>query len=195
MSGLHYAVKALPACVQETLSSLGYHRADIRVHARETVSIQDCGSAGRRAFACILNMATGESRTLWGSWNGPNPFETNAVNDYDQEIALLPNMAIIRGSEGSPVFAEITVAPATLAPMLPPVAEVSPEEWTVLNALCRYKSGEYRKNAMAKVPSAVVDAMVSKGWAKRSRTGALTATTEGRNALATSKHTRLKGGL
>lgn len=62
------AVKDLPSSIQDALASVGYGRKDVAVESAEQVSICDPGGAGRKAFAILLDLATGESKTHWGSW-------------------------------------------------------------------------------------------------------------------------------
>src|SRR5262249_44816646 len=132
---MHAKVNSLPSSVQRVLAALRYAKADISVTARERFSVADGGAAGRRAFVCVVNLESGESKTLYGSWGGANMFNpSNAVDLDDTLRPILPNMVVIRGSEGNGIYASIEVAPETLAPMLPAAPTVDDRDAGILAA-------------------------------------------------------------
>lgn len=183
----YIATKALPATMQNALASVGYHRKDIAVSAKERVSIQCFGGDGYRAFAIILNYATGEHQTLWGSWGGPNAFNPqNRVDTDSQEHEIPVNGAVILGRIGGdqPVSASIYVRPDAITAMLPPAPTVTDEEKQILAAYRGLKSGPYRQEAIARVKDSakLIDSLVERGFLKRSKNKAIQLTTEGRNA-------------
>jgi len=180
-------VKNLPAALQSALSSVGYHRADVKVSAADTVSLQDFGSEGCRSFVCLVNLDTGERKTTYGSWGGPGLGSAgNAVDSDSRQHRIPPNGAVISGAEGrgAPVYASVKVNPANLAKLLPPSADVTEKEKGILRAFVQLKAGEYRKAELSRLDTASEDleALVSKGLLKRSSNGATQVTTAGKNA-------------
>lgn len=184
---MYIAIKNLPESVRRALNTLGYHRPDIDVSASESVSLNGASGDGHRCFACIMNLATGEYRITHGSWGGPNMFSpTNPVDTDEQQYAIPPDGAIIKGSSGAKTFARIYVRPETLAPMLPAAQSVTAEEVAALYCHKALKGGEGRRAELARygVSAACLDGLVSRGFLKRNAAGACQITTEGRNALA-----------
>ena len=182
---MHVPVKELPPVVQAALKSVGYHRRDISVEARERISLANGGSDGCRAFGCLVDLSTGQFEVKYGSWGGPNMFCPRNQIDLDDRLQDLPVGAVyIDGSEGGgrPTYASLKAHPKNLAKLLPARVEVSLDEQKVINAL-RYK-GEYRKTQLAKTKAEALESCVSKGLVKRSKAGALSLTTEGQNSLA-----------
>jgi hypothetical protein len=193
MATIHVAVKSLPMALQRALDSVAYGRKDIALNGRETVRISDSGGAGKRCFAIIVNMGTGELKTLWGSWGGPNMFNRDNAVDLDgRSHAIPPNGAVIRGHIGGTVDAEVYVRPDALAPMLPAIPTATDEELAALYCYSAIKSGPYRQDELRRrnVTQATVDACVSKGWLKRASNGATSITTEGRNVRESGKAVR-----
>lgn len=178
-------VSTLPTALQNALSSLRYNRADISVKASEAFSLR-CGSGqGQRAFVCVVNLETGDRSLTLGSWGGANMFNPqNAVDLDDTSHPILPNMAVITGSEGEKVFASIAVAPATLAPMLPSGPTVDARDMRILACYKSLKSGTYRTEALARLKCEETDLerLAAAGLLKRARNGATQITTEGKNA-------------
>jgi hypothetical protein len=180
-------VKALPSALRSALASLGYGKRDIRVSAADTVSLQDFGSAGCRSFVCIVNLETGERETRHGSWGGPGVGSANNPVDLDSRQHRIPlNGAVISGAEGGgqPVYASVKVNPANLAKLLPPSADVTEKEKSILRVFRGYKAGEYRKAELARLDTASEDlaALVGKGLLKQNAAGATQITTAGKNA-------------
>jgi hypothetical protein len=183
---MYVKVSSLPASVQRALMALHYAKADISVTARERFSVVDGGATGRRAFVCVVNLESGESKTLHGSWGGANMFNpSNAVDLDDTMRPLLPNMVVIRGSEGNSVYASIEVAPVTLAPMLPAAPTVDDRDAGILCAYRSFKSGPYRNEELARLSctDADLDRLAAAGFLKRSKNGATQITTDGKNAV------------
>lgn len=183
---MHIKISDLPQHLQNALNALGYRRADISVEGKDKVTLLDCGSDGRRAFVCIVNLATGERQTTRGSWGGPNMFSPKNSVDNDQNYYPIPkNGAVIKGLEGGQVYANVYVAPETIAPMLPAKPEVTDDEQSILYAYSALKSGPYRKEQIDRVKNSaqVIDGMVTKGWLKRNAAGSVQITTDGKNLV------------
>ena len=182
---MHTKVSNLPQSVRSALSSFGYARADIAVTASETFSFRSGGSQGRRSFVCVVNLETGDRQTVMGSWGGANMFNpSNAVDLDGTERPILPNMAVIHGSEGESVYASIEVAPATLAPMLPAAPAIDDRDMRILACYRSLKSGNYRTEALArlKCTDLDLDRLAAMGLLKRNKAGATQITTDGKNA-------------
>lgn len=181
---MYVEVKALPPDVQRALSSVGYGRKDIQIDAAER-AYPSQGGAGERGFMVVLNLATGESRTAYGSYGGANPFE-RTVDDLD-EVTLQPGMMVITGTTGGnhPVFAKIKAHPSNMAAMLPAAPGLSERELTVLYAFRALKGGEPRQQHFRdyRVKQGEIDALAAKGLIKVNKAGAAQITTEGRNAF------------
>lgn len=186
MTTTYIPTSKLPAVVQNALENVGYHRKDIGVNARESVSIACSGGDGYRGFAVIINLGTGERQFLYGSWGGANPWNpTNRVDLDTQEHTIPVNGCVILGSEGGsrPVYASVYVRPDAIVAMLPPAVDATEDEKRVLYAYRGLKSGPYRKEFLDKIPNVtkIVDDLVARGLLKRAKNGATQITTEGRN--------------
>src|SRR5258708_7518672 len=126
---MYVSLKDLPDTIVSALSSVGYHSKDINVEAQETVSMFDSGGAGRRGFVVLVDIATGRCERHLGSWGGSNMFNPrNAVDLDTQERAIIPGMAVIKGSEGERTYATLYLHPDNLVKMLPAKPEVSDRE-------------------------------------------------------------------
>jgi hypothetical protein len=78
------------------------------VIAADRVESAAGGSQGRRGFVTILNLDTGASRRLTGSWGGSNMFTASPVDEGDAVIPIPSNGAVLKGSMGYPrTFATI----------------------------------------------------------------------------------------
>jgi hypothetical protein len=96
---MYVAVKELPNSLIRALASIGYGKKDIDVNIQDTVSLQVSGGDGRRGFALIVNLATGETHMLQGSWGGSNMFNPDNRVDLDQrDHKLGENVAVSLGS-------------------------------------------------------------------------------------------------
>ena len=184
---MHVETKTLPDILQRALASVGYARRDIAVEAREAVSLADGGSAGRRAFALIVDLVAGQIVTLRGSWGGPNMFNPSNTVDTDDKIrALQPGLAVIKGSEGESTYASIYVHPENLRPLLPSGPTVDDRDGRILAAYRGLKSGPYRQEALRALQCTEADItrLCAAGLLKRSSNGATQITTAGKNACS-----------
>lgn len=206
---VYVAVKSLPEVLQTPLRVLGYKKADISVQSAEKFSPFSGGNQGRRSFCVLVNLATGDYKVESGSWGGSNMFSpNNLVDNCTDDSALPPNFAVIKGSEGEIVYANIYVNPASFAPLLPPAATgISDTDKRILACYRSLKSGHYRQEALINVfnphdrftsafyaathnkelaekLAAAIDSLVARKLLKRSSNGATQITTEGKNAIA-----------
>lgn len=188
--GTHVPVRELPPTVQRALKDVGYGRRDIEVVAKSTVNLQSMGGDGYRSFTVVLNIETGESKTLYGSWGGPNPWSRpNPVDSDDREHTLPVNGAVIQGHEGGgrPVFATLYINPSNMAALLPAPVELSREEKKALNIIGGIKPG-YRKDEFMRAGLGLYDtqnpyivSLIKKGLVKLTGTG-IQITVDGKNA-------------
>lgn len=182
-------IAELPDPVRAALKSVDYGRADIAVEVATEVVLSSSGGKGSRAFASLVNLATGQHVTSWGSWGGQNPFTPgNAVDNDSNAYPLPPEGVAIRGSVGGgrPTYAVIVVPASMTDRILPaPPAELTKAERDALYCFACIKGGQYRRDELARrrVAPATVDAMVERGYVKRNAAGAGSITTEGRNAM------------
>ncbi len=190
------ATRELPRTLQKVLKDAGFRKKDITVIPKQKVSMQRGGGKGVRGFVIIINIATGKSEVSYGSWGGPNPFNSKPVDVDDKEYSIPPNGAVILGSEGGgrPVYATIYVNPETLAPILPAKSGVSDKQKKILDTFVSLKSS-YRKEEQMRigVKPGEIDELVQKGLLKRNRAGSTSITVTGKNALRESASLRHRG--
>jgi len=180
-------VKELPEAIQALLAEIGYHRVDISVEAAEKVSPLYAGSSGRKGFFAIVDLANSRHALHYGSWGGGNCFNpTNQVDLDGNYYQIPPNVATVSGSVGDTTYATVTVRPDTIVPLLPAASNTltAREKWILYTFSGLTSAG--RKNEWErerKPPTATeLDEMVAKGWLKRNKAGAMSITTEGKNA-------------
>ena len=100
---MHTNVKDLPASIQATLRSLDYSKRDIEVKIQDAVSLLCTGSDGRKGFATVLNLSTGQSETLEGSWGGANLFVGSIATDGDVLRAAMAGVdAVVIATSATP---------------------------------------------------------------------------------------------
>lgn len=143
-------VSDLPECLIDALKSVAYGKRDIEIVAKEKVSILYPGGAGRRGFAILVNLATGETETHTGSWGGANGFNPqNQVDRNDQSYPIPENGAVILGSEGDKTFATIYLNPKNVAPLLSSGDPLSEDDRKIMYAFGCLKSGAYRNEELS----------------------------------------------
>ena len=176
-------LSVLPSEIRNPLYDIGYGRSDVLISTAEEVSIFSSGADGYRAFAILIDLNSGTSKVLWGSWGGANLYNpTNPVDLDDKEYILPVNGCVIRGCEGGgqPVFAEIFLHPRAIVPWLsagPVVTEDERQvlEWFRVLIPAARKSLLFGKEKM-------LDDLVKRGFLARSKNGATKLTTLGKNA-------------
>jgi hypothetical protein len=116
---IYSLVKDLPKCIQNALNSVKYHLKDIEINVTDTVCLLDGGCEGRKAFAIIINLATEEYHTEYGSWGGSNMFSNNRVDNDNRNHLLGEGVVVIKGSIGMKTYARIYIGNKNIIPMLP----------------------------------------------------------------------------
>jgi len=176
--------RELPDCLQSALKSVGYAKADIQVLVKEKESIGSCGGDGYRSFGVIVNMSTGEYKVFQGSWGGANFFcPTNRVDRDFQEHIIPKDGAVIIGYTGGAsgvTHATVTLSPLNVIPLLTETNPLTEEELNVLGVMKAYTSAYRKQYLIGK--GAVIDRLVEGGYISRSKTGALSLTTKGKNS-------------
>ena len=180
-------VRELPDSLQKALRAVDYNKRDVEVRIQDEVSLVCSGSEGRRAFAAIVNLATGENEILWGSWGGANMFNPENRVDVDDRMARLgTNAAVVKGSTGyHGNWATIYIGQANVLPMLPSGEQLPLKQRQILYCHSGIKAGPYRVEELRSIgaTSAEVDALVASGHLKRSSNGATQITTLGKNGI------------
>lgn len=182
------AVKSLPDAIQAALKTVSYAKADVQIVTSITVTLASSGDAGRRGFATLVNLTTGNAETVRGSWGGQNMFNrTNPVDNDHNSYPLPDNGAAIVGSTGYGGTYAVVHIPASMRAGILPAAptQLTTEELDGLYAHKSLKSGPYRKEYLARkrVTAQALDALVTRGLLKRNAAGATSITTEGKNAV------------
>lgn len=182
-------LKDIPEVVRYALYEVGYTRTYIGVEPAERVRLQEFGMDGQRAYAIVCNLETHMHTIHYGSWGGPNAFCPQNVVDMDAQYHVMPvNGAVIKGSDGGRGhWATLYIHPSNLAKLLPAPVMLNFQEQIALDAIGGLKSGPYRKAALSRVSSETLDALVNRGFLKRSTNGAIRITVEGSNARCQSK--------
>ena len=177
-------VKELPESLQKALNECGYRKADVQVLIKEMESVFSSGGNGYRGFASLVNISTGETKLMHGSWGGANPFNpTNQVDLNDNDYTIPKDIAVIRGFSGGAsgsTHATVTISPLNILPSLQGGSDVSEEEKRLL-AVMRSYTPAYRKPYLDAAKD-MVDSLVERGYIKRSKNGALSLTTDGKSA-------------
>jgi len=95
----------LPSVVRQALEGLGYGQKDVSVEGEDLTELSNHSYGdGYRAYTCLLNLATGERQTAWGSWGGDNMFSRNPMDKGERPGSKLAQIAgvtaVIKGQEG-----------------------------------------------------------------------------------------------
>jgi hypothetical protein len=185
MSTIFVSVSSLPSAVKSVLSSNGYGKKDIGIKAQESFTfVGGAYGDGYRAWAVLMNLETGESKSFIGSWGGSNMFTKSHVDD-DQTIHNIPvNGIVIEGQEGRWVSASIIVHANNMPKYLPAVSEITDAEGKILYYFSAYTSAG-RKAVLNDSHTLAIDSLVTRGFLKRNKAGSTAITTKGKNALTT----------
>lgn len=185
---MYVEVTRLPESVQAALKSVDYGRKDIEVRASERVSLGSSSGDGFRAFVALVNLTTGQSTAMYGSWGGANMFNrSNAVDNDFREYPLPGDGVAVTGMTGGgkPTHAVLNVPATMLARMLPSAEgqNLSEAELDALYCHNSIRGGTYRKEALQRlrISSTVVDGLVERGLLSRNKAGATQITTQGKN--------------
>jgi hypothetical protein len=179
-------VATLPEVLRRALVDAEYGRKDIAVEASPTFSFQASFGEGFRAFAVAVNLETGDTKRLDGSWGGASINHTSQVDGDHADHVIPVNGAIILGQVGGgrPVSARIILNPENVAKLLPAVdGSVTDRDRDLLAIFGSIKSS-YRKEYLdrAKATPAEVDSLISRGLLSRNKAGSVAITTTGKNA-------------
>ena len=187
---MYVKTATLPAIVRCALSRVGYGAPDVNIEPREKVSPYVGGGSGQRGFLLLVDLQAGTFAAHHGSWGGSNMFNPSNAVDLDTSEYTLPEHGLaILGTEGHPrTFATIYAHPAQMAGFLPPVAAplTADEQWLV-NLYCSCTSAGRkdelsRKGWTAQRTEDTVNALVTRGLFSRNKAGAVSVTTDGKNA-------------
>lgn len=182
-NAIRVEVKALPQTVKDALKGVGYGRHDIAVEASETFRHESAYGDGYRAFTVALNLATGETKSMQGSWGGASINYQSQV-DSDQSAYTIPvGGAILQGQIGGgrPVSARLVLNPENVAKLLPSSpSDVTDREKQILAVFGGIKSS-YRAGYLKGYTSAEIDSLVSRGFLARNKAGSTSITTAGKN--------------
>jgi hypothetical protein len=185
----HAITKDLPESIRAVLASLGYGKKDIRIEVSETVVVGQGGGDGRRSFYAIVALdGSVPPKQEYGSWGGANPFETRRVDHDQTPHPIQSGFAVITGSSGVNVYATIHVHPSNIAPLLPVKVELNDRLRAVLKAFKELTSAGRKNeweiyNPSSKPTEAELDELVNRKLLKRNKAGAMSITTEGKNAI------------
>jgi hypothetical protein len=169
----------LPDSIRTALKSVGYGKSDIEVNIQDSVSLFDAGSDGRRGFAIIINLSSGESEIRYGSWGGANAFVTNVIDADDRSHKLGHNCAVVRGSEGyGSTYASLYLDPSNVLPCLKSVETLDEEKMKVLLAFKSLTSAGRKGILFGK--DKIINELVELGYLSKSGRG-LSITTSGKN--------------
>lgn len=189
--GVYVAVKDLPDFFRKPLREVSYGRKDIEVRQGSKYEASFPADDGCKAFTCVINMASGQYKVEWGSWGGANMFNPRNPVDLDRTPRSIPtNGAVLQGERcgGRPVYASITVRPDAMNKLIEAPTEVTLDERKALNA-CRYKSSyradEFWKQGLGEysLKNPLIQSLLEKGMLKATRSGAISVTVKGKNAL------------
>jgi hypothetical protein len=184
---MHVIVKELHPLIQSTLKHVKYGVTDVKVEPVETISVHAEGNKGQRGFAILVNLDTGETKSMVGSWGGSNMFTATLVDNSREVIPMPVNGVVIKGQMGYPrTFATLYVHPRMVGRFLPSGESetLTDEEQQAIYCFAAIKGGEYRRDEMRRrgVTDVTVDSLVERGYLKRNRAGATQITTKGKNA-------------
>jgi hypothetical protein len=177
---MHVKLSELPATIVQALNNLNYFKADIEVIVKDAMRPDHCAFEGNRAQFCVVDIATGFSKTETGSWGGSNPFEHKPLDHANELFTIPPNCVVISGENGGRgCFLRLYLRTDNVIPALnaAPV-ELTRGEAKVLYAHQALKSSA-RKGAY---DPAELPAMVERGFIKQTKVGT-SITTTGKNAL------------
>ncbi|MFA4971253.1 MAG: hypothetical protein WC683_01485 [bacterium] len=180
---VHLPLRDLPASLRAALKRVEYRAADIAVVPQESVVPNPYAGEGQKGFVLVVDLASGRARDLGGGWGGARPDDPQEIDFANKPVRIPPGGAIVVGTQGHPrTMATVYVHPDALAPLLPAGAEVTPREQMILRTI-RSLISSARKEVFdhERVQPAEVDALVRRGLLKRSKSGALSISTAGKN--------------
>jgi hypothetical protein len=189
---VHLDIKDLPPQIQRAIKSV-YRKPSIEVIPATEYSTSGAGFEGNRAIAVGINLSTGKTETLTGSWGGRNPFENKPV-DRPQKNKLPPNMAVLLGeSGGRGTFMRLYVHPSNFdsLALAGETVSLSDKEQKALNMIAglnsRGRKDEFPREGMGEYgpTNQYVKSLAEKGLVKI-QGRAVKITTKGRNQRSSS---------
>lgn len=181
----------LPEMVRNAISEAGCPvRTSIPCYVSETESMHATSGDGCKGFATLINLDTGETRTVWGSWGGGNPFargEHDSVDADTSERPLPPHGCIVKGYIGgsSGGRASITIHPDRAAKLLPEAFSVSERDQLLLGVYgafnSRGRTKYFERHPENRPTQAELESLAARGFIKLAKNGAITITPAGRN--------------
>jgi len=180
---IHVPVKELPDSLRSALKRVKYGSRDIGVVAQDKVEPNPYAAEGQKGFVLVIDIASGRSRDLEGSWGGASYNGPQEIDFANRPVPIPEGGAVIIGTEGWPqTMASIYVHPKTIAAMLPPAAETTEREQTILRTIRSLNSaGRKEVFGREKVTPAEIDALVARGLLSKTKAGAVSITTAGKN--------------
>lgn len=171
------------------LRGFNYNGRKFKVQASGKVTIHDTiWGGGTRSTWHMLRLADGALAPLDQSKRDPKPGDPFGwiPNVDGQSFDIPEGYAVVEHSIfcGKDMGLTFYVRPEALAPLLPPPAEIDQRDRRILGTFAGLKSGEYRREALAKLSytGADRDRLVALGMLRVSSNGATAVTTAGRNA-------------
>lgn len=179
--------KELPEPLRKALKEVGYHKQDIQLNTATEISPFDAGGAGQKAFFIAVDLDSGKKvKEEWGSWGGANMFNNSNRVDLDTKSYQIPNnIAVIKGTTGSYVFADITVNSNTAIKALPETkSDLSENHLKILKIFTSITSG-YRKQYLGEIEGSqdLIKELVASGYLKQNAAGSTQITTTGKNSV------------
>lgn len=185
----HVQVTELPPTVRAALKEVKYFKKDIEMIPSQTYIQRAPSGKGQKGFTLALNIATGQILKHEGSWGGENPFVRNPIDSDDTTRSLPEGFIVIQGTQGYPrTYAVIYINPNNLVALLPPKDELSDRENALLAVIKQHTSAG-RKDFWKRYPKSKprqeeLDSLVSRGFLKRNKAGAISISTKGKNAIS-----------
>jgi hypothetical protein len=190
---MYVKTSELPESLQSFLHTLSYNKKDIAVGVVEKVSPMGAGQDGYREFIGILDLGTGEHKTTYGSWGGANPFNPNNQVDLDTaSYPLPPNVVVVKGRHGGnyPTHAVLYIRSDMVAKFLPEKSSLTARQQYIVDALGSLTSAGRKDefNSYGHIPPSAQEykALEEMGLLKITKAGAVSLTTEGKNAKSKS---------
>lgn len=189
--GTYVPTKDLPKLIVDELKQIGFNKKDIQVIPTTSFRPQGLSGDGTRAFITLISLIDGRTKTEMGSWGGANMFESKQVDVDDRERPLPRDFAVIKGTTGGYVFAELLVHPDNLAKFLPSgeSVELTDKEKLALKAIATLTSSGrkdafgYNRLGQYRPENPLIQSLITKGLVKSVGAG-ISITTDGKNVAS-----------
>jgi len=178
--------RELPECLKAALKSVGYFKRDVELVGKTELKLSSntCFSHCR-SFTVVVDLASGTSRTEWGSWGGANPFEAKAVDRDETMYPMTIGVAVIKGESGGNgmCFAKLYLHPDNIVKMLPEQPTLTERQKGVLKIFDGLKPA-YRKSELERegLTTDDIEECLKLGFLDKKGNGTKI-TTAGKNAL------------